>query len=189
MQQMGPIIFGYGSLLWDYSLPYVIRRTPVVLHDFRRSLCFLSWSYRGTREKPGLILGLDAHQGSSCAGQALHIAAADEEAALQHFDEREQINGVYRRQLVTLEQPDGQTLQAHAYISRRDHPQYCGDTLSTAMAAEIVASGVGTRGTALEYLANTVEALRTAEVRDPALERVLAAATEVARQKEDEKLS
>ena len=38
-----------------------------------------------------------------------------------------------------------------------------------------MATGVGSRGTALEYLARTLAALREAGVEEPALERVLAA--------------
>ena len=80
-----PSFFAYGSLMWDRSLPYVTARTPAVLHGYRRSLCIFSWSYRGTRAAPGLILGLEADGTSACAGCALHVADADERAALECF--------------------------------------------------------------------------------------------------------
>ena len=168
--------FAYGSLLWEHSLPFVTARSPAVLHGFRRRLCLYSWAYRGTRDNPGLVLGLDAHAASACIGAALHVNRSDEEAALKYFDERELILGIYSRQRVTLNTAAGSgselVMSAHAYIAVPTHEQYCGE-LSVAHAAELVATGVGTRGTALEYLTNTVAALRQASVREPGLERVL----------------
>ena len=176
-------IFAYGSLMWDFTLPYITRRSPAILHGYRRSLCFLSWSYRGTPKQPGLILGLDAHPGASCVGHAMHIDESEEQAALEYFDERELIRGVYERQSIKLQTADGgRELRAHAYISRTDHPQYVGNTLSTTAAADIVATGIGSRGTAFEYLAKTVEALRKAHVQvEPELEVVLATAEAIVR--------
>ena len=195
--------FAYGSLMWETGLPYVTGRTPAVLRGFRRRLCLYSWAYRGTRQSPGLVLGLDAHEdeegssvdaheeGSSrslaaraaadlvltsdshaCSGYALHVRREDEEAARRYFDARELINGIYHRRLVSVTTASGDELRAYAYVADRSHEQYCGE-LSLERAADLVATGKGTRGTAFEYLACTVDELKRSGVHEPSLERVL----------------
>jgi cation transport protein ChaC len=176
---MSASFFAYGSLLWERSLPFVVARTPAVLQGHRRLLCMYSWTYRGTREAPGLVLGLEAREGSSCVGAALRVH--DEQEALQYFDERELINGIYNRRLVKLATADGEGV-AHAYVADSSHEQYCGD-LPLPHAANLVATGVGTRGTALEYLSETVAALRVAKVHEPSLESVLAEALRLRRER------
>ena len=134
--------------MWERHLPLVTARTPAVLHGFRRRLCMYSYVYRGTRDAPGLVLGLDAHASSACSGYALHVARGDEEAALQYFDERELINGIYRRRVVTLATADGGETRAHAYVADPTHEQYC--DLPVECAARLVATAKGSRGTAFE---------------------------------------
>ena len=112
---------------------------------------------------------------SSCTGSALRIEAGQEAAALRFFDERELVCGAYIRRAVTLTAGE-EELSSHAYVADATHQQYCGD-LSDERAAELVAAGVGTRGTALDYLKNTLGELREAGVSEPRLERVLIAAT------------
>lgn len=67
---MAPLwIFGYGSLLWDPGFAWSARR-PARLAGYRRSFCMRSIHHRGTEEEPGLVLALDAHEGTECAGLA-----------------------------------------------------------------------------------------------------------------------
>ena len=66
----------------------------------------------------------------------------------------------------------GDELRAYAYVADRSHEQYCGE-LSLERAADLVATGKGTRGTAFEYLACTVDELKRSGVHEPSLERVL----------------
>ena len=61
-------VFGYGSLMWHPGLDTPETR-PARLQGWHRAFC-LGWDrrFRGTPEKPGLMLAID--RGGSCKGIA-----------------------------------------------------------------------------------------------------------------------
>jgi hypothetical protein len=63
-------IFGYGSLMWDPGFHHAEAR-PALVHGYHRRFCVYSYSYRGTRARPGLVLGLD--RGGACKGIAYRV--------------------------------------------------------------------------------------------------------------------
>src|SRR5688500_12422581 len=65
-------VFGYGSLMWSPGFAYK-QKAPGRLHGYHRALCILSTRYRGTRRKPGLVMGLC--RGGSCWGMAFRVEA------------------------------------------------------------------------------------------------------------------
>ena len=78
-------IFAYGSLMWDPGFPYEEAR-PAVLKGYHRALCLYSTRYRGTPEKPGLVLGLD--RGGACRGIGYRVAALAIEVRVNVLRER-----------------------------------------------------------------------------------------------------
>ena len=66
-------VFGYGSLMWRPGFAYT-RRCKATLRGWRRSLCVYSHVYRGSPERPGLVLALD--RGGACPGVAFQVDAA-----------------------------------------------------------------------------------------------------------------
>jgi len=161
-------VFGYGSLMWDPGFPYG-RAEPALLKGYHRAFCIYSHRYRGSRERPGLVLGLD--RGGACRGRAFLVAAVDAEAVARYLHEREMINDVYRARWLAVAVGAG-TVRALAYVANRSHPHYAGK-LALERIAEIVLGGEGARGSNLDYLAKTVAHIDELGITDTPLHRVL----------------
>jgi glutathione-specific gamma-glutamylcyclotransferase len=159
-------VFGYGSLMWRPGFVYT-RRCKATLRGWRRALCVYSHVYRGSPERPGLVLGLD--RGGACPGVAFHVEAALREATIRYLREREQATAVYleRWPPVTLE--DGGRAAALTYIADRLHPQYAGRLEREAM-LDYVRKGRGQSGDNAEYILETNDHLLAMGVRDRDLE-------------------
>lgn len=162
-------VFAYGSLMWKPDFTFAEAR-PARLHGYHRALCIYSIRGRGTEDKPGLVLGLD--RGGSCVGRAFRVRAADWEAVRAALHEREMVTQVYTPAFLPIGLDDGRRVAAYGFIARRDHVQYTG-RLTEARMVELILQGVGPRGTALDYLAQTVTQLDALGVRTGPLHRVL----------------
>jgi len=160
-------IFAYGSLMWNPEIPFVEAR-PALLRGYHRSFCLYSRDYRGTRERPGLVLGLD--RGGSCRGIAYRLPPQSLAQAINRVWSREMTGCVYRMRRVPVATPPG-AIEAYAFTVRRDGPDYAG-RLSLDDMARIIATAAGDRGTGRDYLANTVRHLEELGIREGALHRL-----------------
>jgi len=159
-------VFGYGSLIWRPGFPFREAR-PATLHGAHRALCVYSWVHRGTRAHPGLVLGLD--HGGACRGMAFRVDPADRDAAVGYLREREQVTMVYREALRSVRvhgEPD--IVTALVYVVDPNHEQYAG-RLPLARQVEIVRGASGRSGANVDYVLNTVSAMRAAGISDAAL--------------------
>ncbi len=147
-------VFGYGSLMWHPGFPHIEVR-PALLRGFHRRFCVYSHRYRGTPERPGLVLGLD--RGGSCRGLVFRVPSGEGEGALDYLYEREMITGVYRPMWLKVETPRGRVAAA-SFVVDRGHVQYTG-RLTLEETAELIVQGHGARGACGDYLANTVRHL------------------------------
>ncbi|HZT46766.1 MAG TPA: gamma-glutamylcyclotransferase [Hyphomicrobiaceae bacterium] len=164
-------VFGYGSLMWRPGFEYE-EAQHARLTGFRRCFCIYSVYHRGTRERPGLVLGLD--RGGSCEGIAYRVAAARAAATRRYLRAREQVSGVYREAHVPVELTNGprREVLALAYIVERAHPNYAG-RLPLAIAARLIHGAVGLSGANLDYLVSTLRHLDELGIREPELARLL----------------
>jgi cation transport protein ChaC len=162
-------IFGYGSLMWDPGFPY-LEREPALLRGYHRAFCIYSWHYRGTQERPGLVLGLD--RGGSCRGIAYRVAERHRDEVHAYLKGRELTNYVYLERELPVSLGDGRRLRAHAYIADRANPQYAG-RLSIEELAALVRQGKGTSGACADYLANTVRHLDALGIKDGPLHELM----------------
>jgi len=165
-------IFGYGSLMWRPDFPFVDRARALV-HGYHRAFCVYSHVYRGTRERPGLVLGLD--NGGSCTGVAYRVAADHAEAAVEYLIRREMVTRVYMPRWVTARIGDT-TIRAHTYTAAHNHVQYAG-RLSEDEALRLILQGHGRSGPNTEYLSNTVSHLDALGISDQPLRRLHKLAT------------
>lgn len=156
-EQPGDIwVFAYGSLMWNPQFDH-LGMAPALLRGYHRAFCVYSHVWRGTRARPGLVLGLDS--GGSCKGQVFLVAAAGASDVIGYLDRRERVTEVYLRRSVPIKvtpaEGDPIRVMAYAYVVDRGHHQYAGK-LPPDQAAALILQGRGKSGANHEYLASTV---------------------------------
>ena len=159
-------VFGYGSLMWRPGFTYA-RRCKALLRGWRRSLCVFSHVYRGSPQRPGLVLGLD--RGGACPGVAFEVDAALRDATIRYLREREQVTAVYVERIAPVNLESGQRVPAVTYVADRLHGQYAG-RLDRETMLEYVLAGKGQSGDNAEYILETHDHLQAIGIRDPDLE-------------------
>jgi cation transport protein ChaC len=168
-------IFGFGSLLWKPAFDFVEERMATV-RGWHRAFCIWVVRWRGTRDRPGLMMGLD--RGGTCRGKTFRVPAAEAEATL---------HALFRREVVVKSstQPPrwlkaetaGGPLPVLGFAIDRRSPHYAG-RLSLAEVADVVATAAGHWGSCAEYLHNTVMHLEEAGIHDRNLWRLQALVAE-----------
>ncbi|HTK12869.1 MAG TPA: gamma-glutamylcyclotransferase [Xanthobacteraceae bacterium] len=160
-------IFAYGSLMWQPGFEFV-ERLPGRVLGAHRDLCVLSHIYRGTPERPGLVLGLD--RGGICRGIAYRVAPAQRKSTMTYLREREQVSMVYReclRTVLTMGKNE-RRVTAVCYVVDRSHAQYAGN-LTLTQQLHYVREAHGRAGSNRDYVVNTVAELETHGMRDAKL--------------------
>jgi cation transport protein ChaC len=164
-------VFAYGSLMWRPGFAFLEARHARLI-GYRRCFCIYSVYHRGTRDRPGMVLGLD--RGGACDGLAYRVAAEHAAETVRYLRAREQVNGVYREAHLPVELIEGERREvlALAYIVERAHPSYAG-RLPLATQARLIRAGSGLSGNNLDYLISTLRHLDDLGIRERELERLL----------------
>ena len=161
-------VFGYGSLMWKPGFVHV-ECVPGRLDGWHRAPCVLSHVHRGTPERPGVVLGLDAE--GSCEGLAFRVPEAGRVKVLTYLREREQVTMVYRERVLPVALSDGRQVEAVTYVVDRTHAQYA----RALPLAELIGRIVGARGRSGEnpdYFRETAAKLVELGIRDDLVERI-----------------
>ena len=179
-------VFAYGSLMWNPGFPF-LESHPALVRGYHRSFCVESTHSRGTREKPGLVLGLD--RGGACRGRAYKVCRTQGKTVSDYLHEREMLSGIYEPRWLratlqpaagspmevpstrTSPRPPPQVVAAAAFVVDRGHESY--RRLQADQVAAQILRGVGTNGTNVAYLENTVRHLDELGVADGPLHDVL----------------
>ncbi len=162
-------VFAYGSLIWKPGFD-AVERVPARLYGLHRSFCVWSWHWRGTRQRPGLVLGLD--YGGSVTGIASRVPAKYAREVRHYLRAREQVTMVYREGDYPITLHDGRKVQALTFPVNRGHAQYAG-RIDLAEQIKIMAQAHGVGGPNREYLIETCAALEKNGIKDKALDKVL----------------
>jgi cation transport protein ChaC len=160
-------VFGYGSLMWDPGFHHA-EAHPALVHGYHRRFCVYSYSYRGTRSRPGLVLGLD--RAGACKGIAYRVPRRQAKATLAYLWKRELDGGVYRFKKLRARLAR-RTVEAFSCVVDRAHPGYAAE-LSIEETARLICQGVGKRGLCAHYLENTVRHIEALGLTDGALHRL-----------------
>jgi cation transport protein ChaC len=164
-------VFAYGSLLWRP----VFRsesEVPAVAAGWHRAFRLKLTGWRGTPEKPGLMMVLD--RGGSCSGVALAVPRPDRKAGLVALLKREMCGkaGCNQPRWIRI-RVGSRPARAIAFCADRSSCDYAG-FLSEAEVVDTLSLAVGHAGSCAEYLHKTVVALGERGIRDGNLWRLQA---------------
>lgn len=170
-----PWVFAYGSLVWNPIMNFSERRLAT-LRGYHRRFCLWSHIGRGTKDVPGLVLGLD--RGGCCRGVSYRLPHYLAREELQLLWRREMAIGSYcPRWIRVVDETDGSEHRAIAFVVNRDHPSYTGKLAQDTVVGAL-SRARGQVGSSADYLMHTVESLITHGIRDEHLielqQRVLA---------------
>lgn len=166
-------VFGYGSLVWRPSFPFVERRAARV-RGWTRRFWQGSTDHRGVPGAPGRVVTLLREAEAICWGVAYRLAAEQMDEVMAHLDWREK--GGYQRvdEQLELLSPSA-TARGVIYVATEANPNYLGPASLETIAAQVMRSE-GPSGPNPEYVLRLAEALRAMRAEDPhvfALEALL----------------
>jgi len=156
-------VFGYGSLIWRPSFPFVERREGYI-QGWGRWFYQGSTDHRGVPGAPGRVVTLLPDADTSCWGAAYRVSPADSERVLAELDHREQ--GGYDRHTVRVITREDEPLDALMYLATPENSSYLGRASDLEIARQIFAAH-GPSGSNSEYLLELERALSSMGVRDP----------------------
>ncbi len=156
-------LFAYGSLIWKPEIEHVGDEVGVA-RGWHRSFCLRMLRFRGTPERPGLMMALD--RGGQCRGVLYELPQGDLAARLGKLFRREftvkPINSMPR--WIKVETASGPA-DALTFVMNRASPSYTGK-LPLPEVAAVLADACGHWGSGAEYLLNTVTHLEAKGIRD-----------------------
>lgn len=159
----GPVpIFAYGSLIWNPGFAVAARRRAVA-RGWHRSFSISLNHFRGTPERPGLMLALAA--GGSCEGLVLDIAPGTETDSLR---------SILRRELVAHElAANACWIEVETASGRETALTFYAGPVAAEIAhldlpaqARRLATAAGAAGSGAEYLLRTARGLEEHGIHD-----------------------
>lgn len=156
-------VFAYGSLIWNNESFHPIKSIKATLIGAHRSFNKKSVKSRGTKNKPGLALGLDV--GGECLGVAIQIY----ESYLPQLRKRE---GGY----IPIKTPNNkfivlsnnkEPLNCLVFFPDKDGINYLGNNVTITEKATIIKEGEeGENGNARDYLKEIYGFLQEYDIQD-----------------------
>ena len=164
-------VFGYASLIWRPEFDAAEHR-PAWVRGWHRAFKMHSRVNRGSPEQPGLVFALVS--GGMCRGVVFRIPQQQGDAELTRLWQREMPTGVYDARWLMCQTEQG-PVKALAFTLSRRSPNFTG-RIDDAQMLHILQHAHGRYGSTLDYLLQTEAALRSRQVRDREIERLVALA-------------
>ena len=164
-------LFGYGSLIWNPAINFS-ERAPMVVCGYHRKFCLETYMGRGSKDAPGLMLGLDV--GGSCRGMGYKLSPDQAFQELEIIWKREMVTESYLPRWL-FAKTGGKNVRAIGFIVNRNTDRYVGK-IDENKVAQYIAQASGFLGTCLEYLDNTADHLTQSGMPDKYLNRIQALA-------------
>lgn len=167
----GPFwLFGYGSLIWKPETAFEVAEQAVARGWHRRFCLGWDYRYRGSLDRPGIMLALD--RGGQCRGMVYRLPEAGLEAELHKLIRREMsmVPSAFPWRFIDVLAVDGPR-RALTFAMNRNSGRYIAG-LSDEALAEILATAVGFRGSMAEYLFSTTAKLEELGIHDRNLWRL-----------------
>lgn len=161
-------VFGYGSLIWRPSFPFVERRRAFI-HGFARRLWQGSDDHRGVPGALGRVVTLVPLAEARCVGVAFLLAEHEAEAVLAHLDHREK-NG-YQRREVDLHDDGGLFARGTVFVADETNANFLGEASLDAIVEQVRRSR-GPSGDNTEYVVELARALRALDARDDHIDAI-----------------
>ena len=162
-------VFAYGSLLWNPTFHFIERKRARI-HGYHRSFCLWSNLGRGTKENPGLMLGLD--RGGACAGALYRIVAEHVEEESELIWAREMTIPVYDARWITARTAAG-PIRAVTFVVDRACSRYAG-RLPIEQLVTTMATARGKLGSSFDYLRSLTDELDVMDIEDRSLRNLRA---------------
>jgi glutathione-specific gamma-glutamylcyclotransferase len=140
-------VFGYGSLIWRPSFPFVSRQRAVVA-GFRRSFRQASSDHRGTPERPGRVATLIS-SAQHCTVGVVYELPQPATGILEELDHRERAG--YERISMQVMLEDGTRACAVTWIAAPGNAYDAGE-LELGALIPLIASAQGPSGRNDEYV-------------------------------------
>ena len=156
--------------MWNPGFSYLDTQ-KAKMFGVHRAPCIYSWVHRGTKQRPGIVLGLA--QGGACVGQAFKINNEDREKTLDYLRARELVTDVYLERTRPLHLQDGERVSAITYIADNQHEQYAGRLSREQLVAQITGA-VGQSGPNESYIIDTNEHLLAIGIKDNLMQQISA---------------
>ena len=160
-------VFAYGSLIWNPGFE-VVESLPVTVWGYHRRFCVRSTFYRGTDEKPGLVVGL--RPGGRVTGIIHRVAREKADEVLSYLEDREFRHDGYRHVTVPAYTRSKTKIEALTFMVPDQSHSF--EPLTDKQIAEKLAFARGHNGTNAEYLFNLNQGLVQAGINPGNLTRL-----------------
>jgi len=154
--------------MWNPGFAYEEVLTAKI-YGYHRALCVFSWHFRGTKEKPGLVLGLD--HGGSCKGRAFRVVEKNRQAVMDYLTGREMVTDFYNPKWLPTWLGTGTQVEAYGFVADPTHEQYAGNLSEEGLITHLL-QGEGRGGRSIDYLRNVIEHLDEIGIPDGPLHKL-----------------